>query len=275
LDSRPAGIALVVLILSTAVVVTLAVIRPEPAPVVLLQNSYPQRITSIEREGERFHFAHAFFVRRDMAELEIRFSLLHSSPMPEIEGNGTDHSFSNYVEIGILRDYLGIDEIPFDQFDAEVDGGPGGCVIRVCDLGRTLQCHSSPGSTDSLWDAFGQFVNGTGDPSFLRGISDFFYEREENVEYLVVARGKDEDSYSSTGGQEPIGNAPKGGTVILQDVRKGEMVVVEFSVVPHKEHMPERTWNRNYDREFYQVIRAYADGELIVAKANRVEVDLI
>ena len=275
MDSRLAGIAIMVVILSTAGVVTLAVVRREPVPVVMLQNEYPERITNIDREGERFSFAHAFFIRRDVAELELRFTLLHSSPPPQIQGNGTDYSFENYVDIGILRDYLGVDAVPLDLFEADVDEDPGGSVIHVCDLGLTLQCYSAPGSTGSLSGVFGQLVNGTADPVFLGGVSDFFYEREKNVEYLVVARGEHEDAYSSAEGQKPIGDAPKGGTVILQDLRKGEMVVVEFTVVPRIEQMPERTWNKNYDREFYQVIRAYADGELIITKANRVKVDLI
>ncbi len=276
MDSRPAGIALVVMIVCTTLVFTLALTRREASPLVMLQNTFPQKITSIEKEGKRFSFAHSFFARRDISELEIRFCLLHSSPAPKIDGNLTRPGFADYNEVGILREYLGAGDIPVDQFEVAVGDGSEARRLRVYDLGRIIQPFSSSGSTDSIYSVFGVLVAPDGNPVFLRGVSDFFYERERNVEYLVVARGEREDSYSSEGrGGYRIRDAPKGGAVVLKDVKQGEMVLIQFSTVPRIDFMPERTWNKNFDREFYQVIRAYADGELIVAVANRIEVDLI
>jgi hypothetical protein len=277
LDSRLAGIAFVAVIVSTAYVLTLALTRHQALPLVMLQNTYPQQITSIEKEGKRFSFAYAFLARRDISQLEIRFCLLHSSPVPEIRGNVTEFDFADYEDVGILEDYLGVGEAPVDQFEVNLDGEPGAKIMRVYDLSRAIQPFSSPGSTDSIYSVFGVLLAGNGSSTFLRGISDFFYEREMNVEYLVVAQGEREDSYSSgdSHGGSTMEEAPKGGAVILKDVKKGETVMIQFTVVPHIESMPERTWNKNYQREFYQVVRAYADGELIIAKANRVEVNLI
>lgn len=275
MDSRLAGIAVLVLILSTAAVLTLAMTRHPGPPLVMLQNTYPGGLTSIAREGERFSFAYSFFPRRDISELEIRFSLLHSSPAPDVMGNRSGHNFTDYLDVVALRDHLGVRDIPVDRFDVDVDRDPEGRRIRAYDVSRAVYPFCAPASTDGVYSVFGVLETKDGETAFLRGVSDFFYRRERNVEHLVVARGKTE-MYYKAGGPEgsSMRDAPKGGVVILKDVKKGEMVVVEFSVVPHAEYMPERTWNRNYGRQFFQIVRAYVDGELVVKRANRIGVDL-
>lgn len=275
MDSRLAGIAVVVLILSTAAVLTLAMTRHKGPPLVMLQNTYPEELTSIAREGKRFSFAYAFFPRRDISELEIRFSLLHSSPAPEVVGNLSGHDFTHYLDVVALQDYLGVKDIPVDRFDVDVDRDPDGRRIQVYDVSRAVYPFCASGSAGSIYSVFGVLETKEGQPAFLGGVSDFFYGREKNVEHLVVAQGKAEHYYKAGGSEgSTMRDAPKGGVVILKDVKKGEMVVVEFSVVPHIDYMPERTWNRNYGRQFFQVVRAYADGELVIKKANRIGVDL-
>ena len=60
MDTRFAGLALIVMILSAAGVVTLALLRSESVAIVLLQNECPETLTKIEREGKRFTFSHGF-----------------------------------------------------------------------------------------------------------------------------------------------------------------------------------------------------------------------
>ncbi len=262
-----------VLVLSTAAILTLAITRHEGPPLVMLQNTYPDKLTSITREGKRFSFSYAFFPRRDISELEIRFCLLHSSLTPKMVDNRSKGNFTNYVDIAAFHDYLGANA-PVDRFDVDVDGEPDERKIHVYDLSRAVYPFCASGSADQVYSVFGILETKDGE-SFLRGVSDFFYEREKNLEHLAISRGKNESYYEASGLEgSGIGDAPKAGVVILRNVKKGEMVVVEFSVVPHIGNMPERTWSKKYDRQFFQLITAYVDGELVVKKANRIGVDL-
>jgi hypothetical protein len=248
----------------------MAALRGEESPVHMIQNDYPESMINPGRDGKPSTFAHGFLIRRNLVELEIRFSYIHTSPSPVTDNES--RGFDGYLDLKAVEEQLGEDLLIRDVFAVELDGDPEPVEIQVLDIGRSLFPFSPTGSADSISSVFAIGANQT----FYRGISDFFYDREENMEYLVISHGKRE-SYYSSGGEEgsSISDAPEGGTVLLTDLRKGDVVVVEFSVFPDADHMPERTWNRNYERKIIEIIRVYADGELFLTVANAVGVDLI
>ena len=276
MESRLGGIIIVVFVLSAVVIFTVASFKKPDVPIVMLQNDYPSRLTSIEKEGKRMVFSYGFLARQNMAELEIRFSVLHPSPDPILSDNETGFSFHNYLDVEFLRSYLGEDDLlSVDEFEAELEGDPKS-VAYIFDIGRSIQPFSSSTSTNLVASVFGYIQGKDGDRSYFRGISDFFYEREDSIEVFIVAHGPNRTSYSGgKGGEHEMKDDLKGGVVTISDVRKGDMVAVEFSLIPSTDHMPERAWSRNYGQRILQVIRVYADGTFVMAKANVIEVDLV
>ena len=275
MELRLGGLIIIVLVLSAAAVYTMAVLKGEENAIEMLQNDYPERLINPDREGRRFTFSHGFVMRRDIVELEIRFSFLHYSPPP---GTGENASgFENYLEVESVRNLIGGDLLVKDEYEAEFDDHPSPNTIRILDLSRSITPFSPTDSADSIASVFAYKREENGvNLTYYRGISDFFYDREYNVDYIVIARGDNETMYSSGG--EPgatIADAPEGGVVVFSDMKKGDVAVIEFSIFPLIDHMPERTWNKNYGRKIIEVVRAYADGELAISVANTVEVDLI
>jgi hypothetical protein len=273
MESRLGGIIIVVLVLSAAAVFTIATLTVQEASVVMLQNDFPSRLTRVDTEGKRMTFAHGFRAGRDLAEIEIRFSILHPSPDPFASDNGS--SLDSHPDAEIVEDLLGEGWLITDSIVAEVDEELNG-TLYFCDLGRSIQPFSDSRSTNYLASAFCRIVDKAGEETYFRGVSDFFYDREDTIEHLVVARQGNETSFTSgPSGSTGLTDAPKGGLVTVTDVRKGEMLVVEFSVVPHPDHLPEKAWDPNYGQKVIQVIRVYADGELVLVQINVLEVDLL
>ncbi len=277
MESKLAGMIIIVLVISAAAVFTIASMRKEKTTVVMLQNDYPPKLIDIEKEGKQMTFSHGFLARRDLVEVEIRFSFLHSSPEPALFNNQTEPSFRNYLQVAYLEKYLGGYEwLCADEFETDLEGDKKGNRAHFYDVGRTLHLFSSPSSAGSLASVFGTVAAENGNLTYYRGFSDFFFERKDTIRYLVVSHRGNETSYSSSrSGQGNIADAPKGGTVILHYLKKGDMVVVEFSVEPDRDHLPERAWDPNYNQEILEVIRVYADGELVLTKVNVIEVDLL
>jgi hypothetical protein len=268
------GLIVIVLVLSAATVYTMAVLRGEESPVIMIQNDYPESMINPGRDGNPSTFSHGFLIRRNLVELEIRFSYIHNSPPPETENDS--RGFKGYIDLKTVERHLGEDLLVRDVFTVEVVGEAEAEEIQVIDIGRTLFPFSPTGSADTISSVFAFREENDGDLSYYRGFSDFFYDREHNMEYLFISHGDSESYYSSGGeGGASISDAPEGGAVLLSDLRKGDVVVVEFSVFPDADHMPERTWNRNYERKIIEIIRVYADGELFITVANTVGVDLI
>jgi hypothetical protein len=212
-------------------------------------------------------------MRKDVLELEIRFSFLHFSPPPETENNLS--GFENYMDVGAVEKVIGEDLLVIDVFEAELDGQPVPNTIHVLDLSRSLFPFSPTDSADSISSVYAYIQQGD-NMSYYRGISDFFYDREYNLDYLFLAHGDNETAFSSGGeAGASITQAPEGGVVVFRNLKIGDVVVIEFSVFPRIDHMPERTWDKNYGRKIIEVVRAYADGELVISVANTVEVDLL
>jgi hypothetical protein len=240
---------------------------------VLLQNECPETLTKIEREGKRFTFSHGFLARREVAELEIRISFLHSSPPPKATDDSPNPDFSRYEEISRLKEFVGEANTIVDSFDCTVHEAPN-TTIRVCDLSRTVHLFAGAQVAGSLATVFGQ-MNPSGNLTYLRGISDFFYERGANLECLSISQGMNETFYSKAREDPAVLEAPKGGLVTFTNLQRGEAAVIEFTISPSTDNMPERTWNRNFSRRIYEIVRVYADGELVLTFANEIEVDLL
>jgi hypothetical protein len=252
----------------------MAVLREQESPVIMIQNDYPDSMINPGRDGNPSTFSHGFLIRKNLVELEVRFSYIHNSPPPETDNNS--RGFEGYLDLKAVERQLGEDLLIRDVFTVRVDGDTEVEEIQVIDIGRTLFPFSPTGSADTIFSVFASREENGDNLSYYRGFSDFFYDREHNMEYLFISHG-DSESYYSSGGEEgsSISDAPEGGAVFLTDLRKGDVVVVEFSVFPDADHMPERTWNRNYERKIIEIIRVYADGELFITVANPVGVDLL
>jgi len=252
----------------------MAALRGEESPVIIIQNDYPDGMISPRRDGHPSTFSHGFLIRRNLVELEIRFSYIHTSLPPETENDS--RGFEGYLDLKAVERQLGEGLLIGDVFTVEVDGDPEAEEIQVLDIGRTLFPFSPTGSADAISSVFAFREENGANQIYYRGISDFFYDREHNMEYLFISHGDSEAYYSSEGeAGASISDAPEGGAVLLNDLKKGGVVVIEFSVLPDADHMPERTWNKNYERRIIEIIRVYADGELIITVANGVGVDLI
>ncbi len=282
-DPSLVSIMLIVLISSALVVFSLASEKIE-SPVVILKNIFPPVLFSQASVStrERMDFSLSLAARQNIATLEIQYSILvqveprfaaenASSPDPQTMA-------ADISPISALIEATENEDVPYEALEVE------GSVRNLSYSGifydfPIVRLYSDPSVSPEVYTSFLVFQNETG-TLYFEGISDFFLNRlggyadiqlpEEDmaksaITSLRIRRNENVTSYSSAP-DAPTGwgnmeEAPEFGRVIFGDVKKHDTFSVDFTVdTPRR---PQK-WSA-------QVIRIYADGELVDMVVNIIE----
>ncbi len=280
-DSGLVSVFVIVLITSGLVVLTLAGERVEDR-IVILKNDYPEKLLpqASLTSSERMDFSFGLLARSDFTSLEIQYSILTGEELPS--SASTDGSLdgvaSSVQVISSLIKETGNQIVPFDRLPVDVKWGDGRLEGLLLDF-PLVRLYTDPSLSSEVRTSFLLLRNGT-DVLYFEGTSDFYFNRlggsfgfllpggtplRSTIDKLRIWRDEEVLSYTSApvvpAGWLDIHESPDFGRVIFQDVRKNERLSVDFTV-----ETPERPAGI-----LVQVIRVYADGELLHMETNMIE----
>jgi len=282
IDTSLISIMLIVLISSTLVVFSFAREKIE-SPVVILKNIYPSVLFSQASvtTRERMDFSFSLAARRDIETLEIQYITLVQTLPVYMGGDQTGDTLEEIAKgispIGKMIEATENDLVPYQVLSVE------GSIRNLSYSGIFLdfpivRLFNDPSSSGQVYSSFLVFENGT-DILYFEGISDFFLYRlggfvdvdlpegdedKSAISILRIRKNDDVTSYSSAIGAPSdwlgMEQTPDFGRVVFEDVAKHDTFSIDFTVeIPRRPPM----WSA-------QVIRVYADGELVDTEVNLV-----
>ena len=282
-DPSLISIMLIVLISSALVIFSLASEKIE-SPVVILKNIFPPVLFSQASvtTRERMDFSFSLAARRNIETLEIQYSTLIQVE-PSLKAENTSGESLRAIAKGIspIAALLEATENQYVPYEAvEVEGSVRNLRYRGIFYDFPIvRLYSDPSTSPEVYTSFLVFENETG-IVYMEGISDFFLNRlggyadiqlpEEDMAKSAIAslrirRNEDATSYSSSAdapaGWSSMEEAPEFGRVVFSEVKKHDTFSVDFTVETPRR--PQK-WSA-------QVIRVYADGELVDTLVNMIE----
>jgi hypothetical protein len=281
-DASLISIMLIVLISSALIVFSFAREKIE-SPVVILKNLYPSILYSQASvtTRERMDFSFSLAARRDIETLEIQYVTLVQTLPVFVGGNQTGDTLEE-IASGISPIKRMIEATENDLVSNEVLAVEGS-IRNLSYSGIFLdfpiiRLFTDTSSSGQVCSSFLVFENGS-DILYFKGISDFFLyrlggyvdvdlpegdEQKSAISILRIRENDDVTSYSSAidAPSDWLGmeQTPDFGRVIFEDVVKHDTFSIDFTVeIPRRPPM----WSA-------QVIRVYADGELVDTEVNLV-----
>ncbi len=271
-DKRVIGLALLSVILSTLIMITIAGEDIEQ-PVEILKNEYPRKLG-----GRKTTFSFAMVSREKFENVEMRFAMLSRESLraadmidPQKEFNVTDSPqdvLDNVVKFDWLMNQTSLLGIEAEKFEREFQfqGVQGDMVLY--DYTAILGSLSGQEIAVSVPLLYAAIIDENGYSYYFEGKSDFFYEPEMNLVSLTTSHNENETSYlpedQAWGDVKlPISEAPTG-VLEYRSVDKDDTFSVIFTVEmtesPPGFSIPIKEEEMNL--VLIQVIRAYLDGEL-------------
>lgn len=284
LDASLGSIILIVLISSALLVFSFA--REDiDSPVVVLKNTYPEKMFSQASvtTRKRMDFSFTIAARREINTLEIQYvTLVQLDPVFLSDEVDTEASLEDMAEhiapVKALLDesengYLGHEKLAVkaDFRNRTYDG-------LFVDF-RVVRYYAWPENSDQIVTSFLILDNGTG-ILYFEGVSDFYVNRlgryvdielpkeernRSSIDVLRIRRNENVTAYSSDTdapeGWLPIEEVPEMGRVVFKDVEKHDTFSIDFTI---------ETARRPAGMSAH-LIRTYADGELVDTRVNLVE----
>ncbi len=286
LDASLVSIMLIVLISSGLIVLSLAgeTVR---RPLELLKNVHPERLYAFGSvtTKEKMDFSLGLLARGEFKTLEIQYATLVQATPSFIEENLTLSGLTA-LEIARMIRPLAIlmaetdnELVPYEEIEVQAAKANRTYEGVFYDF-PLVRMYSKRSLSDKVYTSFLILKNGTG-ALYFGGYSDFFLKRfggfldiqrpmdapevSSSIQKLRISRNDNATSYSSSveveEGWRSMDQLPGFGRVVFQDVRKNERFSVEFTI-----EIPERPAGM-----IAQVIRIYADGEMVENVVNLVE----
>ena len=269
IDRGFVGVLLIAVVISTMV---MGFVTVEKADVGLevIKNKYPATLkTSVQ---ERHTFVVNVIARRNQEQVKLKFAVLRVSDPPLADPNITTRE-------GVTLDDIAAEIAPVKTCLSAGKSSPVGFERQILEFnyngtdveallydfaevvaaGKTVPDMSLAPTTFLLW------VDEDDELMYFEGSSDFFLNRNETIESLVISYNDQETTYRSakevTGSLDipTIAEGPALGTVKYEDVKKDDRMYVMFAVnslsAPAHEGM-------------IQLVRVYGNGELVTFEAN-------
>ncbi len=272
IDKRIVGLALVSVILSTLIMLTIAGERVEE-PVEILKNEYPKILT-----GRKSTFSFAMVSRKRFENVELMFSMMTTKSLKvkdmidsRKEYNATDSPdevLENIVKFSWLKNQTSLLEIEPEKFEREITfQGIGGRMV-IYDYTSILASLSGEDIAVEVPLTYCAIIDENGNDYYFEGKSDFFYKPELNMISLTTSHNDNESSYlpedQAWGDVKlPMSTAPKG-ILEYHSVEKDDtfsvIYTVEMTNTPSGFGGPVK--EGEMDLAMVQMIRAYLDGEL-------------
>jgi hypothetical protein len=277
IDKRIVGLALVSVILSTLIMVTIARERIDQ-PVEILKNDHPD----VLEQSRKATFSFAMVARKKCENLQIRFSILSLKALkfnemidPKREYNTSSKAedvLENIVKLGWLRNETSLLGIGPEVFDLTVnlEGVPNRMLIH--DYSSIIDSLSGREAILGAPLTYAAIIDENGEEYYLEGISDIFFNPLENVISLSTSHNAEEQNYLPDdqiwegSNRVPLSEAPEGGILTYSDVEKDDTFTVIFTVEADRANLPEGFGSSpSPDRKqvgLAQMISIYLDGAL-------------
>lgn len=282
-DSSLAAIIAIVLITSALIVLTIAKEDVEER-YVILKNEFPERLKAQASltSSEEMGFSFGILLREDFTSVEIQYSILSQGELPSPTNASMDGGLEDVVAsvpaVSMLVNETGNDIVPYHKKEVEAEHGDEQLEGLFFDF-PVVRMYTDPSLSSGVRTSFLFLENGE-EVLYFQGCSDFFFNRlgglfgfilpdgtpvRSTIEELRIWRDEEATSYTSAAvvpsGWKDIYESPDFGIVTFEDVKKNEKFSVDFTV-----ETPERPAGM-----LAQVIRVFADGELLHLQINLIE----
>lgn len=285
-DASLVSIMLIALISSGLIVLSLAG-EEVRRPLEVLKNVHPERLHAFGSvtTKEKMDFSLGLLARGEFRTLEIQYAtLVQANPSftqenLTVSGLSAPEIASMIRPVAILLAETDNELVPFEEIEVQVVKGNRTYEGVFYDF-PLVRLYSNPSLSDKVYTSFLILGNGT-QPLYFAGYSEFFLKRfggfldiqrplgapeiTSSIQKLRIWRNDNATSYSSAEdaqeGWRSIDELPDFGTVVFQGVRKNERFSIDFTI-----EIPERPSGM-----IAQVIRIYADGEMVGNVVNLLE----
>ncbi len=277
-----AGILVIALILSTLLVLSLR--RQElGSPVYLARNDYPELFKRTEARGEPMIFNFGVICKEPFKELEIRFSNLYMTQVPEFSDPNFVPNQSDPLtimearkDVQNIKRNLGDVPIPFDVINvsAKIGNLTHSKTYRgvVYDFARTLGLFLDKRVIQQIFEVFAILKSDDGDILYFAGVPDFFYKRSTNVKYLSIHHNQNETVYQALTELPievvPVSEAPPAGELIFRDTRRDDQIFIQMNVESNLNTLPMWIQQPGLMEYMIEYVRVYANGRLEVSELN-------
>ena len=275
IDKRIVGLALVSVILSTLIMLTIARERIDQ-PIEILKNDYPMLL----EENRKGTFSFAMVTRKKFENVQIRFSVLSQQTLkygemldPKRKFNTSDTAedvLGNVVKVGWMRNQTGPLGIEPEEYDYTLVLGGVPNRLLIYDYSNILESLSGRESAVGTALTYAAMIDENGEAYYFEGGSDFFFSPSEDIISLSTSHNADErnflpdDQIWNGSNRLPLSEAPIGGILDFKGVDKDDTFTVIFTVEP--EEIPGASGSapppNRKDVAMLQLVRVYLDGEV-------------
>jgi len=282
-----AGILVIALVASTLLVLSLR--RQEVgSPVYLARNEYPELFKRSEARGEPMIFNFGIICKEPFKELEIRYSNLYMTQVPEfMDPNFVPNNSDPLTIMEARKDVqnikanLGNVSIPFDVINVSVKIGnlTHSETYRgvVYDFARTLGLFLDKQVIGQIFEVFAVLKSDDGDTLYFTGVPDFFYLRSTNIKYLSIHHNQNETTYQAETQLPieivPVDQAPPAGELIFRDTRRDDQVFIQMNVESNLKTLPVWIQQPGLMQYLIEFVRVYANGGLEVSELNVIPIE--
>ncbi len=263
MDRGFVGVLLIAVVISTMIMGFVSV-EKTTVGVEIIKNKYPQRIrTSVQ---ERHSFVFNVIARRPFERVELRFSCLRKMEPPfsnpnitKKQGATLDDILSEVAPVKTCLAAAKNSPLGFDREEIQINVNGTNFKALLYDFGEIVAAGQSLSDLSFAPTTYLIWRDSEGNLTYYQGASDFFVNKNETIESLVISLNDNETTYRSekeTAGPSnvpTVGMAPKLGIVKFDNIHKDDRMYVMFdidslSVPSHKGMM--------------EVLRVYGDGKL-------------
>ena len=265
------GVLLIAIVIST-VFMGFVTVEKAKTGVEIIKNKYPTTMkTSIQ---ERHTFVVNVIARKSFEEVRLKFSCLRKMEPAFMDPNITE-------EPGVTLDEIAAEITPIKTCMSAGKSSPlgfqreiievniNGTLIEALmyDFGEVIAAGQEGTDFSFAPTSYILWRDEEGNLTYYQGASDFFLNRNESMESLVISYNDNETTYRSaketagTMDTPTVAEGPKLGTVKYPKVKKDDRMYVMFAI--NSLSVPEH-------KGMIQVIRVYGDGELIVYVVNSI-----
>lgn len=269
IDRGFVGVLLIAVVIST-VIMGFVTVEKAKSGIEVLKNKYPLAMkTSVQ---ERHTFVVNIIARKSYEEVKLKFSCVSKAKPVFADRNITKKPGVTLKEIAAeitpIKTCLSAGRsspVGYDEQIIEVEINGTTYEALMMDFGEVIAAGQPVSDLSFAPTSYVLWMDEQGNLTYYQGASDFFLNRNQSIESLVISYNDNETTYRSV--KEAAGSldvptlaqAPRLGAVKFEDVRKDDRMYVMFAV--NSLSVPAHTG-------MMEIIRIYGDGELVTHRLN-------
>ncbi len=271
IDRGFVGVLLVAVVIST-MIMGFVTVEKVKVGIEILKNKYPLAIKTSQQE--RHTFVINIIARKPYEEVKLKFSCLSKAKPVLADRNITNKPGVTLKEIAAeitpIKTCLAAGKtspVGYEERMVEVEINGTTYEALLLDFGEVIAAGQPVSDLSFAPTAYLLWRDKQGNLTYYQGASDFFVNRNQSIESLVISYNDNETTYRSS--KEAVASpdiptvaqAPRLGIVRFQHVKKDDRMYVMFAI--NSLSVPAHTG-------MMQVVRVYADGELVAYRLNMI-----